>query len=245
MTTLTISNTNGVSTMSSVDMVNYINTTREAGKPILRHDSFMDKVPKVLGNDAPKFIGTSSYTGNNAEQVRKVYNFPEREAMLMAMSYSYKLQAVVYDSWKAEEAKTMTGFLLPNFNSPAEAARAWADAIEKTQTVTTKLLEVQQQASEALDFTSTVMADPKVYSFGDAAKLLGQGRNTFIGWLRDNKYVQQDLVPYATAKDFLESSIAPTFRTATGRLVPPTTYVTGKGLVHFQRKLKRQTEKAA
>jgi hypothetical protein len=30
----------------------------------LRHDSFMDKVPEVLGKDAPKFLGTSFYKEN-------------------------------------------------------------------------------------------------------------------------------------------------------------------------------------
>ena len=56
----------------------------------LRHDHFMAKVPKVLGIDAPKFLGTQTYGNNNT---REVYNFPKREACLMAMSYSYDLQA--------------------------------------------------------------------------------------------------------------------------------------------------------
>ena len=50
----------------------------------------MAKVPKVLGIDAPKFLGTQTYGNNNT---REVYNFPKREACLMAMSYSYDLQA--------------------------------------------------------------------------------------------------------------------------------------------------------
>ena len=52
----------------------------------LRHDHFMAKVPKVLGEVAPKFLGTAFYTNGTGAQVgRNVYNFPKREACLMAM----------------------------------------------------------------------------------------------------------------------------------------------------------------
>jgi hypothetical protein len=55
----------------------------------------MAKVPQVLGEaNAPKFLGTQTYGNNN---IRSIYNFPKREACLMAMSYSYDLQAKVFD----------------------------------------------------------------------------------------------------------------------------------------------------
>lgn len=54
----------------------------------------MAKVPKVLGDNAPKFSGTQKYGNNNT---RDIYIFPKREACLMAMSYSYELQAMVFD----------------------------------------------------------------------------------------------------------------------------------------------------
>lgn len=90
-------------TMSSLDMVAYINATREAGKPELRHDHFMAKVPNVLGYSmSTKFFAHIEIPGpNGGTRKSPVYNFPRREAMLMAMSYSYKLQATVYDAWQA------------------------------------------------------------------------------------------------------------------------------------------------
>ena len=119
--------------MSSLDMVAYINATREAGKPELRHDHFLAKVPNVLGYSAsPKFLGQAIVPiSNGATRTIPVYNFPRREAMLMAMSYSYKLQATVYDAWQAAEAKVAPAApvpalsLLPNFDDPIEAAEAW------------------------------------------------------------------------------------------------------------------------
>ena len=82
-------------TMSSVELVEYINSLRAEGEPEVRHDNLMAKVPKVLGEShAPTFLGTQTYGNNNS---RSIYNLPKREACLMAMSYSYELQSVVYD----------------------------------------------------------------------------------------------------------------------------------------------------
>lgn len=76
-------------TMSSLEMVDYINAGRKAKAeaeglafpckkyPKLRHDNFMKKVPKVLGELAPKFSGTNTYiSGKGVEQVQEIYNFP-------------------------------------------------------------------------------------------------------------------------------------------------------------------------
>lgn len=93
-------------TMSSLEMVDFINSTREEGQSELRHDHFMVKVPSVLGEKAaPKFLGTAFYEVNGAKRERAIYNFPKREAMLMAMSYSTKLQAKVYDHMEKLESQ--------------------------------------------------------------------------------------------------------------------------------------------
>ncbi len=79
--------------MTSVELVAYINEERAPSEAVLRHDSFMAKVPKVLGEAAPKFFGTDTYVnGTGAKVQRGIYLFPKREACLMAMSYSYELQ---------------------------------------------------------------------------------------------------------------------------------------------------------
>lgn len=85
-------------TMTSIELVAFINSTRQEGEAELRHDTFMAKVPKVIGEKAaPEFYGTAFYEVNGAKRERQIYNFPKREAALMAMSYSYSLSAKVYD----------------------------------------------------------------------------------------------------------------------------------------------------
>lgn len=93
-------------TMSSLELVDYINGQREDGEPELRHDHFMAKVPKVLGEGvAPNFRGY--YTAGNGKK-NPCYHLPKREACLMAMSYSYELQAKVFDRMtELEEAKSL------------------------------------------------------------------------------------------------------------------------------------------
>lgn len=82
-------------TMTSLELVQFINNQREAGESELRHDHFMEKVQKVLGEGAPKFRDT--YVHHQNGQTYPCYKFPKREACLMAMSYSYDLQAKVFD----------------------------------------------------------------------------------------------------------------------------------------------------
>ena len=94
-------------TMVSLELVDYINDSRKFDeKPVqLRHADFMAKVPKVLGIETSEKF-RSSYLAGNGEQ-RPCYRFPKREACLMAMSYSYELQAQIFDRMTAmEEALT-------------------------------------------------------------------------------------------------------------------------------------------
>lgn len=89
-------------TMTSLELVQFINNQRESGAAELAHSDFLKKVPQVLGGDAGKF--SSVYLGGNGQE-RPCYVFPKREACLMAMSYSYDLQAKVFDRMTALEAQ--------------------------------------------------------------------------------------------------------------------------------------------
>lgn len=110
-------------TMTSLELVDYINAERaekaaavgaefpSKGHAKLHHRSFTQKVAKVLGE---------GYAKNFAHHVRNEqngviypgYRFPKREACLMAMSYSYDLQAKVFDHMTALEEQQQQ-FSLP------------------------------------------------------------------------------------------------------------------------------------
>lgn len=119
-------------TMTSLELVDYINSQRGEGESELRHDHFMAKVPKVLGEGGvPKFRDT--YTNPQNGQQYAIYRFLKREACLMAMSYSYDLQAKVFDRMTELEQRNSPVIAMPNFSNPAEAARAWALEYEARQ----------------------------------------------------------------------------------------------------------------
>lgn len=69
--------------------------------PELRHDNFSRKVQEVLGDAAPRFEGTYVHPQNG--QTYPCYYLPKRESCLMAMAYSYALQAKVFDRWQELE----------------------------------------------------------------------------------------------------------------------------------------------
>ncbi|WP_208952091.1 Rha family transcriptional regulator [Rahnella sp. ChDrAdgB13] len=106
-TSLTAFSSSEAPTMSSMEMVDYINAERQSKAEAeglsfpckkyrkLRHDSLMLKVPKVLSEtQSPKFSG--DYTDEKG-RTYPCFHFPKREACLIAMSYSYELQAQVFD----------------------------------------------------------------------------------------------------------------------------------------------------
>lgn len=82
----TIGDNGAAITMTSLELVEFINSQRAPGEAELRHDHFMVKVPKVLGVDlAPKFLGTSFYVNGAGNSVpRAIYRFPKREAESIA-----------------------------------------------------------------------------------------------------------------------------------------------------------------
>jgi hypothetical protein len=109
--------------MTSLELVDYINAEREAkaiavgasfpgkGHSKLRHDQFLVKVPKVLSeNHSPKFLG--EYVDGTGRTL-PCYYLPKREACLMAMSYSYELQAKVFDHMTALEQFSVPAPQLP------------------------------------------------------------------------------------------------------------------------------------
>ena len=174
-------------TMTSLELVDFINDHRKEGEAELRHDHFMAKVPKVLGADhAPKFRDmVDIQIGSGATRKSPIYRFPKREACLMAMSYSYDLQAKVFDKMTALEQKAAAAPVLPNFADPVAAARAWADAVELANGATAALSLAAPKA-EALD--RLTLADGAM-CITNAAKTLGMQPKRLFAWMQANDWI--------------------------------------------------------
>ena len=159
-------------TMSSLEIVDMINDHRlskntvDAVYPNLRHSDFMAKVINVLGVEySEKF--RSTYLANNGKE-NPCYRFEKREACLMAMSYSYELQALVFDRMTELESQSLKP-QLPDFTNPAIAARAWADEVEAKQVALQKL----EIAAPKVDFYDRVADVGNLMTAGVVGKKLG------------------------------------------------------------------------
>ena len=158
--------------MSSLEIVDMINEHRlskntvDAVYPNLRHSDFMAKVINVLGAEySEKF--RSTYLANNGKE-NPCYRFEKREACLMAMSYSYELQALVFDRMTELESQSPKP-QLPDFTNPAIAARAWADEVEAKQ-IAHKQLEI---AAPKVDFYDRVADVGNLMTAGVVGKKIG------------------------------------------------------------------------
>lgn len=92
---LNVNNSSFAITMTSLELVDFINSQRKEDEALVRHADFMTKVPKVLGFEYSENF-RSTYKASNGKE-NPCYRFPKRESCLMAMSYSYDLQAAVFD----------------------------------------------------------------------------------------------------------------------------------------------------
>lgn len=121
--------------MSSLELVNFINQVRKqenSARNELRHDNFMAKITHVLGYEvALNFQGR--YIAENGKS-NPCYYLPKREAVLMVMSESYKVQAAVYD--RMTEMEQQNNWLMPsNVTKAIEHKKSLLGEIEKCDTV--------------------------------------------------------------------------------------------------------------
>jgi len=251
---LVLSNNNGVKTMTSLQLVEYINYLRKEEDPWeykeLRHDDFMRKVPKVLKEGIRNSTDTYKHPQNG--QIYQIYTFERREALLMAMSYSYDVQAAVFDAWEtAEKAlQQISTISMPNFMNPAEAAKAWALEYEQKEAAKLQLTLAQDIIEASL---------PKVEAFdafmdkGDnkdpdeAARLIGIGRNTLYAIMRMKGFLTKKNLPMQAympnKQDLLDAKELPPYKDGYGIVHEKFTLMfTPKGVAYFT-KLKEDWKK--
>ncbi|HFF8269197.1 TPA: phage antirepressor KilAC domain-containing protein [Acinetobacter baumannii] len=185
-------------TMTSLEIVDFINEYRSENEshPVqLRHSDFMAKVPKVLGLElSEKFRSVyKDSTGRNLP----CYQFEKREACLMAMSYSYDLQAIVFDRMTAMEEALKQPKELSRKEILLYALQAEEEKLDLQNQVA--LLEPKAQALE------TIANTDGTYTIRECAKTIGIGERKLISLLIDKKWIYREehgrLQPYSTKRE--------------------------------------------
>ena len=178
-------------TMTSLELVDYINIQRKEGEAELRHDNFMAKVPQVIGEkDGLNF---KAIYKDSMNREKPCYRFPKREACLMAMSYSYDLQAKVYDKMTALEQQATKPALDPLNLSKLDILKLAIDAEEGRIKAVAELEQKQAQLAiaapkaEALDRISTFSEGSMCVT--NAAKALQLQPKKLFDWLKQHQWI--------------------------------------------------------
>ena len=98
-----------VATMSSLELVDIINSLRKPGEPAIRHDNLMRRIENHPGITSPQFRGHVEIDiGNGAKRKSKCYHLPKRECELLVMAESLEVQTKVYDRMADLERRLAT-----------------------------------------------------------------------------------------------------------------------------------------
>lgn len=120
--------------------------------------------------------------------------------------------------------------MLPDFNNPVLAARAWADEVEQKMLAQQKITELARKA-EGYD---TMISSDGLFSMKDSGNVLGYGRTKFMALLRGIGLLQKNNIAYRKYIEawYFNEKVRP------GNGVNyTTTFVTTKGIDYLNKKL--------
>lgn len=233
-------------TMTSLELVDFINGRRAEDGPVLDHGDFLKKVPKVLGVVAGSF--STYYTASNGKK-NPCYRFPKRESCLMAMSYSYDLQAAVFDYMTELEQKLANpqASVMAALSDPAVLQSLLLENVGKVVALTAdnkelsseNLLLEQKVVADApkVQFHDQVVVSHGVHYVRDVAQSIGTGQNRLFEFLKQKRWVDRHNQPYQAKIEagYLVASAHSYRDEETGeRKTKFTCRVTGKGFAKIQ-----------
>ena len=163
-----------------------------------QHKDVLESIRGILAaeNSATKFFRESTFENRGKHYPEYIMNrdgfsilvmgFTGKEAMTWKIRY---IQA-----FNEMEAKIRGNILtMPNFNNPAEAARAWAKEYEEKQKALAQVTEMKPKA----EFYDDVTGSTDTIDIGSVAKVLNipnMGRNKPFSFLHENKILNQEYV---------------------------------------------------
>lgn len=225
-------------TMTSLELVDFINT--QEGRGDLTHANFMAKVPKVLGEGGLiHFQDTYRHPQNG--QSYPMFRFPKREACLMAMSYSYDLQARVFDKMTVleQELATRQAFAIPQ--TFTEALRLAADLAEgkaKAELEVAQKQKLLEVAAPKAAVADRIGASDGTRCVTDAAKELKVPRHKLTALMEQKRWIyKRPLCDTWLAYDdkrhqgLLEHAYVPIVKTNGETYDKPQVRITMKGLI--------------
>lgn len=115
----------------------------------------------------------------------KILCLGKRDSLVAVAQLSPEFTARVVDRWQELEERAQAGALaIPDFTSPAAAARAWADQVELAEARAAEIADMR----EDLEAHDRLTAAKGSLTVTEAAKALGICRGDLFDHLRDHRW---------------------------------------------------------
>ena len=196
------------------------------------HDNVLKLIRSLIDGGIVKSTTPHQYMHPQNGQWYTEFLSDKRDSLVVVARLSPEFTAAVIDRWQELETQNNA---LPNFADPVQAARAWADAVEKQQLAIAQVAELQPKA-DALDVISTASNS---LNLRETAKTLGVQEKKFVAWCIKHDWLYRDakskLCPIAhrIQKGFLEQRAAPFTKPNGETGVSTQAMFTAKALTHL------------
>lgn len=171
---------------------------------------------------------------STGSQQHREFLLTKEQSIDLVTGYRADIRIRINRRWAELEAQNSAP-ALPNFADPVQAARAWADAVEKQQLAIAQVAELQPKA-DALDVISTASNS---LNLRETAKTLGVQEKKFVAWCIKHDWLYRDakskLCPIAhrIQKGFLEQRAVPFTKPNGETGVSTQAMFTAKALTHL------------
>ena len=151
------------------------------------HDNVLKLIRSLIDGGIVKSTTPHQYMHPQNGQWYTEFLSDKRDSLVIVARLSPEFTAAVIDRWQELEAQNNTP-ALPNFADPVQAARAWADAMERQQQAIAQVAELQPKA-QALDVITHAKGNSNIR---DTAKALGAKQSDFISWCLKHGWLYRD-----------------------------------------------------
>ena len=181
-------------------------------------------------------VFTAQYKDSTGRSL-PMFNLPKEETICLIAGYNAQVRMRIIKRWQELEQKESVQFKMPKTLSEALLLAGQQAALAEERQ---RLLEQQKPKVE---FAETVERSDGTLTMGEFAKLLPKewkiGRNKLFKWLRDNKYLMKDNVPYQRyVNEGLFEVIETVNEYDSQDYINLLTLITGKGQLYVTGKLK-------
>lgn len=147
------------------------------------------KLSQQLDSQSQLKFQLSDYTDTTGRKL-PMYRLTKKEVLLLVSGYNAKLRLAIIDRWEELEKSQQ-------FKVPQTFKEALLLAVEQQEKI--EQLELKQKEDEPkVVFFDQVTGSDTCFDIGVVAKIcnLGVGRNSLFAFLRDNKILQKNNLPY-------------------------------------------------